>query len=415
MPSRRQLLGALGAAGLAGFAGCSDDQSTPTTETGTDDDNAMNGGTADNTTASDAVGDESGDWPMPAFDGGATGYDPDHVGPRAGVRERWSEEIEWPVGRPIVADGRVYVPTTESLYAFAVDNGVTEWVADSSGGWWTTAPAFDDGRLYVGVTGENRVLALDAESGDELWDVETTGSVGAAPVPSHGGRWVFAGDTDGGVYRIDAETGEVDWEAETFTGVTTLVDVGTVYAGTEGGEVYALSESDGEGLWRQKLPGSIRAVAADGGGVYASTFGGTVHGLAGNARAGAIEWTDSEGVVAHGALVLTGDAVFGADGGGLEAIDRKTGERRWRVKGEFRSAPAAAGDTLYVGSDAGEVLAFALDGGLGVDDVRVRAKRWSHPVDGPVRNGFAVADGAVFALTVGGDGTKPTAYALETA
>jgi hypothetical protein len=56
---------------------------------------------------------------------------------------------------------------------------------------------------------------------------------------------------------------------------------------------------------------------------------------------------------------------------------------------------AGAGDTLYVGGEAG-VSAYRLDGGLGVGGLRLNPRRWHVDVGGSVVRGLAVADDAVF-------------------
>ncbi|ESP87838.1 hypothetical protein K933_12221, partial [Candidatus Halobonum tyrrellensis G22] len=72
------------------------------------------------------------------------------------------------------------------------------------------------------------------------------------------------------------------------------------------------------------------------------------------------------------------------------------------------SAPAAAGDTLYVGV-GGKLRALALGGGTGAGPYRLGTERWTHDVS---PRAVAVADGAVFAVADDVDGA-PGIVVLE--
>jgi outer membrane protein assembly factor BamB len=320
--------------------------------------------------------------------------------------------VPQPVGRPVVAGGRVFLPTLGGLRTFALD-GSPGWslapLADRSTA-WVTGPAVCDGTAYVGTDDRRSLLALDAASGDEVWRVDV-GDVSVPPVPDHDWGTVFVGTRDGTVARVDAASGEVRWTASVFGAVTSLATSADIaYAGTEAGEVYALF--DGRGLWRRKLPGSVVDVAlGNSGPVYATTFGGGTFELADGLHAGRTRWHVESGP-ATDSLVLADDAVYGADGGGLVAMHRHGEKRQWGADGSFAAGMAGAGDTLYVGGEDG-VSAYRMGGGLGLGDLRVNARRWRVDVEGSVVRGLAVADGAVFAPVSGTEDTSAALVALD--
>lgn len=107
------------------------------------------------------------------------------------------------------------------------------------------SPAVKDGTLYFGDRGGS-YYALDTDNREILWereDMPTTTLYGreiAGPV--------IAGDTlydsRQSLHAIDIETGERLWKFDegSFTGSPAVAD-GTVYAGTDDGTLYALSES----------------------------------------------------------------------------------------------------------------------------------------------------------------------------
>jgi len=382
MPSRRHVLASLG---LLVTSGCLD---------GRDGDSAAANG--------------RDDWPLPGFDAADTSYNPAPVGPRSEASERWRRTVPQPTGRPVVAGGRVYLPTLGGLRTFALD-GSSGWSLDPVEGRstaWPTGPAVHDGTVYVGTDDGRSLLALDAASGDESWRVDV-GDVSVSPVPDHDWGTVFVGTRSGTVARVDADTGEVAWTASVFGAVTSLATSGDiVYVGTEAGELYALF--DGDGLWRRKLPGSVvDVVLGNGGPVYATTFGGGTFELADGRHAGRTRWHVEAGP-ATDSLVLTDDTVYGADGGGLVAMNRHGGGRQWSHRGSFAAGMAGAGDTLYVGGESG-VSAYRLDGGVGVGDLRLNARRWHTDVGGSVVRGLAVADDSVF-VPVGGTSDSEAAF-----
>jgi len=172
---------------------------------------------------------------------------------------------------------------------------------------------------------------------------------------------------------------------------------------------------DGRGLWRAKVPGKVTALARQGDGsndVVVATFGGGVLGLRGGAHAGRTDWHAENGPVAHRGLALAGDGVFGADLAGLARVDDGTGEQAWKLGDDYGTAPAAAGDTVYVAGD-GEVVAFKLGGGVGSGGTRLAPRRFTYDLGSRSGGHVAVADGALFVPVVGGENSESGLVALE--
>lgn len=388
MPSRRRVLASLGL--LATGGGCLD--------TGSDDPPASTNGRTD--------------WPLPDFDANGTSYNQTPAGPRSDPDERWRHTVPQPTGRPVVAGGRVFLPTLGGLRTFALD-GSPGWTlppaADRSTA-WTTGPAVHDGTAYVGTDDARSLLALDAADGSERWRADV-GDVSVPPVPDHDWDSVFVGTRDGTVARVDTPSGDVRWTASVFGPVTSLAaNGGVAYVGTEAGELYALFE--GQGLWRRKLPGSVVDVAlGNGGPVYATTFGGGTVELADGLHAGRTRWHVESGPSTD-SLVVGADTVYGADGGGLVAMSRHGEGRRWSLDGSFAAGMAGAGDTLYVGGEDG-VSAYRADGGVGLGGIRFDARRWRVDVGGSVTRGLAVADDTVFVPVSGTSADEAAFVALR--
>jgi outer membrane protein assembly factor BamB len=153
------------------------------------------------------------------------------------------------------------------------------------------------------------------------------------------------------------------------------------------------------------------------GDVYASAWGGDLYRLRDGLHAGRTDWTNGDGGTSEGGLVVADD-VFGVNLGGLTAVGRRSGETSWTVdtgnEYDLTAAPAAAGDTVYVGGEDA-LIAYELGGGLGVGDIRIEPSRWRYELGSPAAAGVAVADGAVFVATAGSDEVNPRLHALDPA
>jgi len=66
------------------------------------------------------------------------------------------------------------------------------------------------GSLFYGSSADDRVVCVDARTGDEKWSFFTDGPVRLAPFVD-GGR-VYAGSDDGWLYCIDSATGDLLWK-----------------------------------------------------------------------------------------------------------------------------------------------------------------------------------------------------------
>ncbi|NOZ77276.1 MAG: PQQ-binding-like beta-propeller repeat protein [Euryarchaeota archaeon] len=114
-----------------------------------------------------------------------------------------------------------------------------------------SSPAVSEGRVFVGSR-EGSFYAVDASTGEFLWEFQTEGPVEGSPAVA--GGTVFVGSYDGCLYALDAATGKERWRYETGAEVFTspAVSGGAVYFGSFTGEFMALNALNGKRIWKQE-------------------------------------------------------------------------------------------------------------------------------------------------------------------
>ena len=152
----------------------------------------------------------------------------------------WSYELRTDRGveaTPLVIDNVMYVTSAWSIvYALDAKTGEELWVYDPKvpKRWGQVAccdvvnrgVAYDDGRIYVGSL-DGRLIALDADSGEMLWEKLTVDqsqpySITGAPRVANGKVFIGNGGADYGVRgyvsAYDADSGELVWRFYTVPG-----------------------------------------------------------------------------------------------------------------------------------------------------------------------------------------------------
>lgn len=168
--------------------------------------------------------------------------------------ESWSFPTGGAVGlftSPAAADGKVFVAGNGSgLFCINVSTHTAAWNATFTAAVKST-PAVRDGMVYL--TTADRLYALDAATGAEIWSAPCTAT---SSTPAVSGGTVTVG-TSTGICAYNATTGAALW---TFPGAR--VDVSPVIAGDlayfgtneRTGTVYAVDIATGTPSWSYTLP-----------------------------------------------------------------------------------------------------------------------------------------------------------------
>ncbi|MGA2385177.1 MAG: PQQ-binding-like beta-propeller repeat protein [Candidatus Bathyarchaeia archaeon] len=289
---------------------------------------------------------------------------------------------------PTVVNGVVYVGSgCGYVYALDATTGNQIWNF-STGGWVESSPAVVDGVVYIGSEDGN-VYALNAANGNQLWNYTTGGGVDSSPRVVNGVVYIGSGDSN--VYALNASTGSMIWSYTTGGGVWSSPAVvnGVVYVGSFDGNVYALNASTGAYIWSDATGGLVRSSpVVVGGVVYVGSFDDNVYAF--NATTGARIWISATfGCIVSSPAVDGGVVYVGSEDGNVYALNAANGDQLWSytTDGRVISSPDVANGVVYVGSDDGNLYALnATDGN----------PLWSYTTGGVVWSSPAVVGGVVY-------------------
>jgi outer membrane protein assembly factor BamB len=273
---------------------------------------------------------------------------------------------------PAVSDGIVYFGSYDrNFYAVDAKTGTLKWKfqnderrfaaahihgTDPFGetmpdpfDFYLSSPAIWSGTAYFG-SGDGNVYALDAGTGAVKWTFKTGDVVHASPAIA--GGTLYIGSWDSYFYALDAATGREKWRFKTGddpeihnqVGIQSSAAVadGMVYFGCRDSNLYALDAATGKRIWAVNNKGSwvIASPAVRDGMVFAAT----------------------------------------SDTGRFFALNGRTGAEIFSLAFNhwpMFSSPAIAGDTAYIGSHTGKLLAI---------DLTKHALSWSFETDGAKAN-----------------------------
>lgn len=289
------------------------------------------------------------DWPQ---SGGYPNHAMHHMMIGDAITLLWSASVgagandeERFVSTPIVAHGKVFALDVNSrLSAFTADTGKTLWSigltpeSEEDDGHITGGLAFYNGRVYI-TTGFGDVIAVDGETGTEVWREYVRGPMHSAPTIRNGR--VYALTIDSRLLALNADTGEILWTYEGIGEVASIlgggspaVDDGLVIVPFSSGELVALTADTGQILWSDSLT-SIRR-------------------------------TDSVSTLSHirGNPIIDRGRVFAVSHGGVMAsFDLKTGQRVWDRELGSIGNPWVAGDYIFMLTTDDEIVCLSRNDG----------------------------------------------------
>lgn len=176
------------------------------------------------------------------------------------------------------------------------------------------------GKMLYASTGDSRIVALNADSGDLLWQKHTTGPIDSSPTVA--GDLVYVGLRDRRILALDRNTGVSVWEFEAggWVSSSSVVKDGFIYFGSGDGNIYALDANSAEVMWTYQTDDGI---------------------------ASSISIDDD---------ILT----VGSRDRHIYVLDLKTGRHRaiFQTPSRVENAPVIANGDVYVSTSSGTVRAF---------------------------------------------------------
>ena len=201
---------------------------------------------------------------------------------------------------PFISQGKLYFTAgADGIYCIDALEGQEIW--HYPGVHADMSPVEHNGKVYFGTGyGNYSIYAVDAQTGNELWLKRMPYPVWGSPSAYENlvffglGRGNFSDSAAipaGKVVALNAETGDIVWEHEAKDAVLTAIAIqnDAVIFGSRDGSVYCLRITDGEQHWRTPLGAPVvssPAVTPDT--VYAATKNGYVYAL--STDDGKVQW-----------------------------------------------------------------------------------------------------------------------------
>ncbi|PIR32183.1 MAG: hypothetical protein COV36_04815 [Alphaproteobacteria bacterium CG11_big_fil_rev_8_21_14_0_20_44_7] len=194
--------------------------------------------------------------------------------------------------------------------------------------------AAENGILYI-TTGFGAVIAANLADGSEIWRKELGMPIRNAPIVS--ARKVFVSTNDNRLFALDAETGDTLWRHTGASEVTQIfgaakpaIKNSVLVAAYSSGEVFGVNSELGRELWTELLSlGSDRTKASSG-------------------------LTD----ITASPLIVDGITYITSHSGNLAALNLVNGFRIWEQPIGSGTTPWAAGRFLFIVTTDGELVAL---------------------------------------------------------
>ncbi len=337
------------------------------------------------------------DWPQP---GGRPSNSFEHLALSKQPKRLWSVSA----GRGSSNDGRLtaspivvgkfvfVLDTRATVHAFSTANGAALWTAELTPKGEEDDEGFggglaSEGNLLFAASGFGTVSALDPATGQKKWTKALEVPIRSAPTAKDGRIYVTTVSNE--VFALSASDGEIVWKfrgvsesAGLLSNTSPAIDGGYVVVPYTSGDLVAFRESDGGPVWTDSLSktGRLSSLAQlndiagrpviFGGQVYAISHGGRFASL--DLKSGKRLWDrDITGVQTPW---VAGGHVFVVNlDNQVMALSRTDGKVRWIVSlndavegGKARgqwSGPVLAGGRLWLVSSKGLVVTLAPQSG----------------------------------------------------
>jgi eukaryotic-like serine/threonine-protein kinase len=354
---------------------------------------------------------------------------PQHTGIYQGAGVPKFAQVKWKfhtngqvISSPAVVDGVAYVGSTDGyVYAVDIKSGMQKWKFKTDAR-VTSSPAVSDGLVFFGSYDDN-LYAVDIATGKLRWKFQTEGERRFSAKHLHGSLpaaetmpdpfdfylsspvvWhsaVYFGSGDGNIYSLLEQSGALQWKFKTGDVVhaSPAISNGTLFIGSWDSYFYAIDAASGKEKWRFKTGedadthnqvGIQSSALISAGMVYFGCRDSNFYAL--DAATGKQQWSfNNKGSWVIGSPTAESGKVYftTSDTGLFRAVEAKSGTEIFSLKflWPMFSSPAIAGNTLYVGTQDGKLIAI---------DLTAQKLAWTFQTDGSRQYGamYAKPDGS---------------------
>ncbi len=288
---------------------------------------------------------------------------------------------------PAYDSGRVYAADYRgNIIAVDAESGKKLWQVESELP-LSSGPSVANDFLFIGTL-EGEIYAYSNEDGSLRWKARLSSEVLALPVLHNG--IVVARSIDGRVFGFNAETGARVWVYDTSVPLLSLrgnstpaVRAGVAYIGYDGGDLVSIRVSDGSVGWQVQvaesegrtelerlvdIDGNMAMVASD---IYVASYKNRMGAVA--SESGRLLWFKDVGTTSGLVVDRTNLALSDAEGN-LWVLDRRNGATEWKqdiLLNRGLTRPAFYDNYVIVGDQDGYLHWFQVADGTLVARNRV--------------------------------------------
>lgn len=255
------------------------------------------------------------------------------------------------VAAPLQVGEVVYVATADNLLlALEAETGTEIWRFPTEFSIWAQ-PTYYEGTLFI-ASMDRFLYAIDAENGSEKWSVKLTGAMSAQPVVNPEANLVYAASYDREVHAFGMDSGEEVWSVQASDWVWSAPALAndTLYFGDSSGRIFAVNATTGDKVWESSVH-SMNVVA----------------GVIQNPPLQIKGSIQASPVVQNGVVYFASLGNTESEEGLLVAINAATGEELWQTTtpASLFSTPVIVGDVVVVAmqSEAGVLQGYELETG----------------------------------------------------
>lgn len=115
---------------------------------------------------------------------------------------------------PLIDGDTVYIGTRDAwFYALELASGKVKWRYSGKGSWFISGAVADAGKIYVGTSDTNLLVALDKQSGQPVFEHDS--KVWTYTTPVLAGGAVIGASMRGELFALDAASGKPQWSWRT--------------------------------------------------------------------------------------------------------------------------------------------------------------------------------------------------------